>query len=257
MHRVTILGCGTSAGVPRIGGSDGRGDWGACDPANPRNRRRRCSILVENGPTRILVDTSPDCREQLLDAGVGHLDAVIWTHEHADQVHGVDDVRPLALRQGPIDGWADARTWKVLRHRFGYCFSSEEAGWYNPIYRPRLIDGPFRIGAVDVLPFQLDHGTIPTLGLRFGPIAYVNDVVRLEEAAFAALDGVDTMIVDAMRYTPHPTHAHVELALKWVARVSPRRAVLTNLHVDLDYARLAAELPAGVEPAYDGMVIEA
>ena len=255
--RVTILGCGTSGGVPRIGGRDGAGDWGACDPANPKNRRRRCSILVQEGPTTVLVDTSPDCREQLIDARVTKLDAVIWTHEHADQLHGVDDPRALALRHGPIEGWADERTWLILRHRFGYCFSSEEAGWYNPIYRPKTISGPFRIGKIDVTPFDQDHGTIPTLGLRFGSIAYVNDVVRLEEAAFEALAGVDTMIVDAMRYTPHPTHAHVELALSWIARVKPRRAILTNLHVDLDYDRLAAELPPGTEPAYDGMVIDA
>jgi phosphoribosyl 1,2-cyclic phosphate phosphodiesterase len=255
--QVVILGCGTSGGVPRIGGRDGRGDWGACDPANPKNRRTRCSILVRQGSSTVLIDTSPDCREQLIGARVNRLDGVIWTHEHADQLHGVDDPRALALRQGPIEGWADERTWAILRHRFGYCFSSEEAGWYNPIYRPKTISGPSRIGEVEVTPFKQDHGTIPTLGLRFGPIAYVNDVVRLEEEAFAALAGVDTMIVDAMRYTPHPTHAHVELALSWIARVKPRRAVLTNLHVDLDYARLAAELPAGVEPAYDGMVIDA
>jgi phosphoribosyl 1,2-cyclic phosphate phosphodiesterase len=232
--QVVILGCGTSGGVPRIGGRDGRGDWGACDPANPKNRRTRCSILVRQGSSTVLIDTSPDCREQLIGARVNRLDGVIWTHEHADQLHGVDDPRALALRQGPIEGWADERTWAILRHRFGYCFSSEEAGWYNPIYRPKTISGPFRIGEVEVTPFKQDHGTIPTLGLRF-----------------------DTMIVDAMRYTPHPTHAHVELALSWIARVKPRRAVLTNLHVDLDYARLAAELPAGVEPAYDGMVIDA
>lgn len=255
--RVTILGCGTSGGVPRIGGRDGAGDWGACDPTNPKNRRRRCSILVQDELTTVLVDTSPDCREQLIDARVKKLDAVIWTHEHADQLHGVDDPRALSLRHGPIEGWADERTWQILRHRFGYCFSSEEAGWYNPIYRPRTISGTFSIGKIGVTPFLQDHGTIPTLGLRFGPIAYVNDVVRLEEAAFDALAGVDTMIVDAMRYTPHPTHAHVELALSWIARVKPRRAVLTNLHVDLDYGRLASELPKGTEPAYDGMVIDA
>lgn len=255
--RVTILGCGTSGGVPRIGGRDGAGDWGACDPSNPKNRRRRCSILVQDEATTVLVDTSPDCREQLIDARVKKLDAVIWTHEHADQLHGVDDPRALSLRHGPIEGWADERTWQILRHRFGYCFSSEEAGWYNPIYRPRTISGPFSIGKIYVTPFLQDHGTIPTLGLRFGPIAYVNDVVRLEEAAFDALAGVDTMIVDAMRYTPHPTHAHVELALSWIARIKPRRAVLTNLHVDLDYGRLASELPKGTEPAYDGMVIDA
>lgn len=254
--RITILGCGTSGGVPRVGGQDGRGAWGDCDPDEPRNRRRRCSILVQQGATTVLVDTSPDCREQLIDAGVAHLDAVIWTHEHADQCHGIDDIRPLALRDGPLDGWADARTMGILKQRFGYCFSSEASGLYNPIYQPRLIDGPFSVRSIPVTPFQQDHGTIPSLGLRFGPIGYANDVVRLDEAALAALEGVDVLVVDAMRYRPHPTHAHVDRALEWIARIRPRHAILTNLHVDLDYATLRRELPQGVEPAYDGMVVE-
>jgi phosphoribosyl 1,2-cyclic phosphate phosphodiesterase len=255
--KLTILGCGTSGGVPRIGGFEGKGAWGDCDPNEPRNRRRRCSVLVQQDETTVLVDTSPDCREQLIDARVTRLDAVIWTHEHADQVHGIDDVRPLALHQGAIDGWADERTMEVLLRRFGYCFSTEAAGLYNPIYKPRLIDGPFRIGPVQVRPFYQDHGTIPSLGFRFGPIAYANDVVRLDDAALAAMAGAEIMVVDAMRYRAHPTHANVEQALAWIERVGPKRAVLTNLHVDLDYRRLRQELPAHVEPAYDGMVLEA
>lgn len=254
--RVTILGSGTSGGVPRVGGRDGRGEWGACDPAEPKNRRRRCSILVEEQGTLVLVDTSPDCREQLIDAGVRRLDGVLWTHDHADQLHGIDDVRALALMQGPIDAWADARTMEALRKRFGYCFSTEEAGFYNPIYKPHLIDGPFRVGAIDVVPFTQDHGTLPSLGFRFGRLAYANDVVRLDDRAFEVMAGVEVLIVDAMRYKPHPTHAHVELALSWIARLRPARAILTNLHVDLDYNRLRRELPAGVEPAYDGMIVE-
>jgi phosphoribosyl 1,2-cyclic phosphate phosphodiesterase len=254
--KLTILGCGTSGGVPRIGGFEGKGAWGDCDPNEPRNRRRRCSVLVQQDDTSVLVDTSPDCREQLIDAGIGRLDAVIWTHEHADQCHGIDEPRPLALHQGAIDGWADERTMSVLLRRFGYCFSSEAAGLYNPIYKPRLIEGPFQVGPIPVTPFTQDHGTIPSLGLRFGPIVYANDVVRLDEAALAVMAGAEVVVVDAMRYRAHPTHANVAQALAWIERIGPRRAVLTNLHVDLDYRSLCRELPPGVEPAYDGLVIE-
>ncbi len=255
--RLTILGCGTSGGVPRIGGVDGKGAWGDCDPKEPRNRRLRCSVLVQQDATTVLVDTSPDCREQLIASGVSRLDAVIWTHEHADQCHGIDDIRPLALHQGAIDGWADERTMTVLLKRFGYCFSSEAAGLYNPIYKPRTIESAFKIGSIAITPFQQDHGTIPSVGLRFGPIAYANDVVRLDEAALAAMAGAEILVVDAMRYRSHPTHANVEQALAWIKKIGPKRAVLTNLHVDLDYRTLRQELPEGVEPAYDGMVLEA
>jgi phosphoribosyl 1,2-cyclic phosphate phosphodiesterase len=255
--KLTILGCGTSGGVPRIGGFEGKGAWGDCDPNEPRNRRRRCSVLVQQDRTNVLVDTSPDCREQLIAAQISRLDAVIWTHEHADQCHGIDEPRPLALHQGAIDAWADQRTMSVLLKRFGYCFSSEAAGLYNPIYKPRLIEGPFEIGPISITPFYQDHGTIPSLGFRFGPIAYANDVVRLDEMALQAMAGVEILVLDAMRYKPHPTHANVEQALAWIGRLKPRRAVLTNLHVDLDYQTLRRELPAGVEPAYDGLVLEA
>ncbi len=166
--RVTILGCGTSGGVPRVGGQDGKGDWGAANPADPRNRRRRCSILVEEQATTLLVDTSPDVRAQLLDAEVGRVDAVIWTHEHADQVHGIDDLRPYALRQGAIESWADSRTYEILLRRFGYCFEAEDHGFYNPIYRHHPIAGPFKAAGLLVTPFAQDHGTTSSLGLRFG-----------------------------------------------------------------------------------------
>jgi phosphoribosyl 1,2-cyclic phosphate phosphodiesterase len=251
--RVIILGCGTSGGVPRIGN-----DWGHCDPNEPKNRRRRCSILVEQGPNRILVDTSPDMRAQLLDAGVDAIDAVIWTHEHADQTHGIDEIRVLAIRQRRrIDAFAAPRTLESLKGRFRYCFEGVPGNPYPPIVKAHEIAGAFRVGDIPVLPIEQDHGDVPSLGLRFGAIAYSNDVVRLSEEAMAQLAGLDIWIVDAMRRTPHPTHAHLDLTLSWIERLKPKRAVLTNMHVDLDYATLCRELPAGVEPAYDGMVLQA
>lgn len=252
--RAVILGCGTSGGVPRIGG-----DWGACDPTEPRNRRRRCSILVQDGDSTLLVDTSPDLRMQLLDARVDRIDGVIWTHEHADQAHGIDDLRPLALRRrAALDGWLDRRTFDILGTRFDYIFKAPPGSFYPAIVRPHLYDfgTPFHVGGIEVMPFRQDHGGGPSAGLRFGPIGYSNDVVALDDAAFAALEGVEIWIVDAMRYRPHPTHAHLDLTLEWIRRLRPRRAILTNMHVDLDYRTLCKDLPEGVEPAHDGMVLE-
>jgi len=250
--RVTILGCGSSGGVPRIGG-----DWGACDPGNSRNRRRRCSILVENDDTTVLVDTSPDMREQLLDAGVTDLDGVVWTHDHADQTHGLDDLRAIAIRhRRRVEVWGDAETLRRLKSKFGYCFPEGTTGAYPAILNDHLIDGPFSIGSLSLTPFEQDHGTMPSLGFRIGGLSYANDVVDLNDAAFEVMAGSRVMIVDALRYTPHPTHAHLERALEWIERVAPASAILTNMHVDLDYETLKAELPTGVEPAYDGMVIE-
>jgi phosphoribosyl 1,2-cyclic phosphate phosphodiesterase len=254
--RVTILGCGTSAGVPRPGGKGGLGEWGAADPRDARNRRRRCSILVQDRDKTVLVDTSPDVRSQLLDAEVERVDSVLWTHHHADQVHGIDDLRPYALRQGPIEAWADRSTYSVLQRRFGYCFEAEGDGFYNPIYRHNTIEGPFHTAGLGVLPFGQDHGTTSSLGFRFGPIAYANDVVALSEAAFEAMSGVAVLIVDAMRYRPHPTHAHLDRALQWIERISPQRAYLTNLHVDMDYAELDRLTPSHIQPCHDGLVIE-
>jgi len=254
--RVTILGCGTSGGVPRVGGNGGLGDWGAADPQDPRNRRTRCSILVQDQGKTLLVDTSPDLRTQLLAAKVEHIDAVIWTHDHADQCHGIDDLRPYVFRQGVIEAWADKRTLGILRRRFGYCFDAEEGGFYNPLYRANEIQGTFKAGGLAVTPIPLDHGTIPSLGFRFGRIAYVNDVVALPEAAFEAMRGIEVMIVDAMRYRPHPTHAHLDLALEWIDQMRPERAFLTNLHIDMDYAELDRRTPAHVSPCYDGLTID-
>lgn len=253
--KVTILGCGTSGGVPRPGGKDGKGEWGAANPADPRNRRRRCSILVQDMGKTVLVDTSPDLRNQLLDAGVERVDSVIWSHEHADQVHGIDDLRAYALRQGPIEAWMDGRTWAILQRRFGYCFESEPDGFYNPIYRINTIDGPFTAGGLPVRPFVQSHGLAPSLGFRFGKVGYANDVVALPPEAFETLAGVEVLIVDAMRYRPHPTHAHLDLALEWIERIAPKQAYLTNMHVDMDYAEVDRRTPAHVRPCHDGLAI--
>lgn len=261
--KVTILGCGSSGGVPRIGGQDGRGDWGACDPGEPRNRRRRCSILVERGATQVLVDTTPDMREQLIDARVIRLDAVLISHEHADQCNGIDDLRMIAQNMmRRVDVWGSPETLRVLTDRFSYCFKG--AGAYPAVLEAHTITRPFREfaingagGPIPVCAFDQDHGGLISQGFRFGSIAYSPDVFALDEAAFAALEGVECWIVDALRHRPHPTHAHVEKTLGWIERLKPKRAILTNMHIDLDYQTLKRTLPAGVEPAYDGLVIEA
>jgi phosphoribosyl 1,2-cyclic phosphate phosphodiesterase len=264
----TILGCGSSSGVPRLGGPDGAGDWGACDPSNPKNRRQRCSLLVRRkstaGETSVLVDTSPDLHDQLLAARAAKLDAVFITHDHADQLHGIDDLRPIAyLMRKRVDLYTDAGTLDVIRTRFGYCFETPPDSGYPPILTAHTLPEPFRPmdvegagGAMPVEIFEQTHGRIRSLGFRFGPIAYSSDVNHLSDEALSLLEGVDIWIVDALRYTPHPTHANVETALAWIARVKPRRAILTNLHIDLDYETLKRELPEGVEPAYDGLTVQ-
>jgi phosphoribosyl 1,2-cyclic phosphate phosphodiesterase len=257
--RFTILGCGSSGGVPRLGG-----DWGDCDPANPKNRRRRCSLLVErvgpNGTTRVLIDTSPDMRDQLLDAGVGVLDGVVYTHSHADHVHGIDDLRQIVFnlrRRLPV--WADSATQNALLSRFSYAFVQPDPSPYPPILDLHTIDGPVTVdgagGAVTLQPFTADHGSMEALGFRIGPLAYLPDAVEIPPESWPLLEGLEVWIVDALRRKPHPTHAHLALALDWIARAKPARAVLTNMHNDLDHAVLCAELPAHIRPAHDGMVI--
>ncbi len=258
-----ILGCGSSAGVPRLGGTDGRGEWGACDPQNPKNRRRRCSLLLRRGQTAVLVDTSPDLREQLLDTACSRLDAVLMTHPHADQTNGIDDLRPLTFGHGkkiPMHG--DRATMDQLKRQFAYCF--EPMNGYSAILTAHEIPEPFASfgidgagGEIPVCAFRQRHGPIDSLGFRFGGLAYSADVNELDDTAFQALQGIDTWIVDALRYHQHPTHAIVETALRWIDRVKPRHAVLTNFNIEIDYAKLAAELPPGVEPAYDGMMVTA
>ncbi|QUS34935.1 MBL fold metallo-hydrolase [Falsirhodobacter algicola] len=260
MMRLTILGCGSSGGVPRLGGH-----WGDCDPANPKNRRRRCSLLVERegpgGTTRVLIDTSPDMRDQLLDAGVGTLDAVVYTHPHADHVHGLDDLRQIVFNTDTrLPVWADQATQDALLTRFAYAFVQPPGSHYPPILDLHRIDGPFEIagdgGPIPFRPFTARHGGIDALGFRIGRAAYLPDAVELPEAAWEELRDLDLFIVDALRRKPHPTHAHLALALDWIARAAPRRAVLTNMHLDMDYDTLRGELPEGILPAYDGMRLE-
>ncbi|MEO8300222.1 MAG: MBL fold metallo-hydrolase [Rhizomicrobium sp.] len=262
---VRILGCGSSGGVPRLG--EGAPNWGVCDPNNPRNRRLRCSILVtrrgSEGETRVLVDTSPDLREQLLAANIGKLDGVLITHDHADQLHGLDDLRVVTMNmKRRLDLWSDHYGMAGVRRKFGYCFESPPGSDYPPILNAHEIREPFSDfdidgagGAVQVAAFGQQHGRIRSLGFRFGAIAYSPDADGLDEDAFSALAGVECWIVDALRHTPHPSHAHLARTLDWIARVKPKRAILTNMHIDMDYAALKRELPPGVEPAYDGMIV--
>jgi phosphoribosyl 1,2-cyclic phosphate phosphodiesterase len=258
---VTILGCGSSGGVPRIGSG-----WGACDPTEPRNRRRRCSIHVtltsEDGETSVLVDTSPDLREQLIDAGIKHLDAVLFTHDHADHTHGIDDLRPLVIHmRRRIPAYLDPPTSSIMRTRFGYCFETPPGSGYPPILdehailddRDVVVDGAG--GPLRATPFRMAHGDGEALGFRFGSLAYAPDVSIMPPGSEAKLHGLEVLIIDALRFTPHPTHFSVSDALALIERVKPRRAVLTNLHTDIDYARLSSQLPPNVEPAFDGMRI--
>ncbi|GJE72639.1 MBL fold metallo-hydrolase [Methylorubrum podarium] len=263
-----ILGCGSSGGVPRVGYG-----WGACDPADPRNRRRRCSLLVERrqgnregeddgrgGATTVLIDTSPDLREQLIDAGVIRLDALLYTHAHADHTHGIDDVRPLVIhmhRRIPVH--ADPLTRAMLIQRFGYAFETPPGSLYPPILDLHemqagavlTIDGAG--GPIAAEAFRMEHGNEIAHGFRFGPAAYAPDVSVMPEAAKARLHGLDLLIIDALRETPHPSHYSVSDALALIEEVAPKRAILTNLHTDLDYATLARKLPPNVVPAYDGL----
>ncbi|MBI3700450.1 MAG: MBL fold metallo-hydrolase [Afipia sp.] len=256
---LTILGSGSSAGVPRpaLG-------WGACDPSNPKNRRRRCSLLIEKsaevGATRVLIDTSPDLREQLLDSRVDHLDAVFLTHEHADQTHGIDDLRSVVLHQRKrIPVYLNQSTAKDIATRFSYCFEQAPGSDYPAILSRQSIEasGTQTIegkgGSVTLTAFQLQHGNIPALGYRIGDAAYTPDLNDIPKESYGALENLDLWIIDALRYAPHPSHFSVDDALDWIDRFKPRRAVLTNLHSDLDYEALRAKLPDGILPAYDNM----
>ncbi len=257
--RFTILGCGSSGGVPRLGGH-----WGDCDPTNPKNTRRRCSLLIERetkaGTTRVLIDTSPDLRAQLLGAGVGALDAVVYTHGHADHVHGIDDLRMIVFNmKRRLHVWADGATQDRLYGSFGYAFTQPEGSPYPPILDMHTIHGDVTItgagGDVTLTPFKVGHGSIDALGFRIGDLAYLPDVAEMYDAAWQAVSGLDCWILDALRRTPHPTHTHLNRSLDWIARAAPKRAVLTNMHIDLDYETVKAETPDHITPAFDGMVL--
>lgn len=260
----TILGCGSSMGVPRVALG-----WGECDSNNPKNRRRRCSLLVtrtgaQGGRTRALVDCTPDLRAQLLDAEVDWVDAALITHEHADHTHGIDDLRPLFVRNRQrVPVYMDEPTAEAMRIRFAYCFASPPGSDYPPILAERplvpgqsvTIDG--KGGPIEALPVLQEHGDIASLGFRFGNVAYSADIKGLPAQSIAAMNGLDVWIVDALRRTPHPSHMNLDEALGWIDRIKPKRAILTNLHADLDYETLRRELPPHIEPAFDGMTFEA
>jgi phosphoribosyl 1,2-cyclic phosphate phosphodiesterase len=259
---LTILGCGSSGGVPRVAQG-----WGACDPNNPRNARRRCSVLVERegpqGKTVVLVDVSPDLRLQLIDAGVTRLDATLITHPHADHTHGIDDLRPLSIQhRRRQDVYMDAPTSAEVRAKFGYCFATPSGSSYPPILheirleagKPCVIAGDG--GEIEAVPFDLQHGDITALGLRFGGLAYSPDVNAIPDAALKYLENLDVWIIDALRHHPHPSHFSLDESLAWIERMKPKRAILTNLHTDLDYASLVERLPEHITPAYDGMRVE-
>ena len=251
--KLRILGCGTSSGVPRIGN-----DWGDCDPSEPKNRRRRVSVLVEHQGSRVLVDTGPDLREQLLDAAVTDLDAVIWTHDHADHCHGIDDLRQVYhFRRAPVAGYARPATLESLRARFGYIF--EGKGGYPCVADGHLLPDRLEIGSLSIRIVDQPHGDITSAGLRFdagtASIAYSTDVNGLTDDMVSLFRGVDVWVVDALRQRPHPSHASLSEALAWIAVVQPKRAILTHMDQSMDYQKLKADLPYGVEPGFDGQEV--
>lgn len=263
-RRFTILGCGSSPGVPRIDG-----DWGACNPDNPKNRRTRAAFLVEQiaengGRTTVVIDTGADFRQQMIAAGVADLDAVIYTHPHADHIHGIDDVRIFALkRRGQIPIFADPETMARIREGFGYCIESPPGSQYPPIVRPELISEDTDIvvdgagGPIRFTPLRQIHGTIHSLGFRIGDIAYCCDISDFPDGTLPRLKDIDTLIIDALQYRTHPSHMSLGEALEWVERLRPRQTYLTHMHVPLDYDAVAAETPANVAPAYDMLRFEA
>ncbi|MEO1018902.1 MAG: MBL fold metallo-hydrolase [Pseudomonadota bacterium] len=252
--RITVLGSGTSAGVPLVGCH-----CAVCCSADPRNKRRRASIYVEWNGVRILVDAGPDLRMQCIDAKIGAIDGLVFTHAHADHIHGIDDLRAINnVIDAPIDTYADVKVLARIRSRFEYAFlgGSRGHGYYRPELRPHEIDGPFSIGGQEIVPFEQAHGGAVTWGFRFGKFAYSTDADDLDQKAFDTLEGVEVWLVDALRDKPHPTHAHLERTLEWIGRLQPQRAFLTHMAHDVDYHDWARRLPDHIRPAYDGLVIE-
>ncbi len=260
--RFTILGCGSSPGTPRIGD-----DWGKCNPDNPKNRRRRSSILVqrisETGITTVVVDTGPDFREQMLDAGVDFAEGVLYSHGHADHIHGIDDLRGFAInRRQRVDIYADELTSRRLHEGFRYCFERPEGSYYPPILKEhRLVSGREAVidgegGPISVMPFEQTHGDINSLGFRFGNVAYSSDISGLPVQSVKLLAGLDIWIVDALQYREHPSHFSLDQALQWIDMLAPRRAILTHMHTPLDYDVVQKETPRHVEPGYDGLQFE-
>lgn len=259
---VTILGCGSSPGVPRIGD-----DWGACDPTNPRNRRRRASALVQrigpDGTTTVIIDTGPDFRAQMLDAGVGSADAVLYTHGHADHIHGIDDLRSFVINtRERVPIWADEATSARLHGGFDYCFTTPPGSGYPPILdEHRIVAGRrFEIdgdgGSLAFMPFEQPHGRGISLGFRIADFAYCSDVSALDDRALPHLQNLDVWVIDALQYREHPSHLSLEQTLGWIDKLKPRRAILTHMHTPLDYDTVMRETPAHVEPAYDGLQLE-
>lgn len=253
--KITIIGSGTSSGVPRIGN-----DWGECDPTEPRNRRTRASALVEHDGTRILIDTSPDMREQLLAADIDRVDAVIWTHDHADHCHGIDDVRQLFHATGtPVRGYARPFTLAALDARFTYAFHGRPG--YPPTIAGEILPDRLTIGGIDICVTDQPHGSIHAAGLRFEAdgvsIGYATDFNVMTDDMASLYQNLDIWVVDALRRRPHPTHMELPAVLNWVERLTPKRTALIHMDNTMDYATLRHELPAGVEPGYDGLVLTA
>ena len=261
-RRFTILGCGSSPGVPRIGG-----DWGKCDPANPKNRRRRASLLIQQfsdeGVTTVVVDTGTDFRDQMLSVGVGEADAVLYTHGHADHIHGIDDLRSFVInRRERVNIWCDEATSLRLHEGFGYCFKTPDGSSYPPILQENRITAgqEFSIdgagGSISFLPFEQPHGGIISLGFRIGDLAYCSDVSGLDERALPHLEGLDVWIVDALQYREHPSHLSLDQSLGWIEKLKPKRAILTHMHTPLDYETVRVNTPDHVDPAYDGLMLD-
>lgn len=260
--KLHILGCGSSPGVPRIGN-----DWGKCDPSNPKNRRMRCSALIEkwdgNQVSRMLIDTGPDFRQQMLMLDVDWVDGVLYTHPHADHLHGIDDLRAFVFnRRERAKIYANRLTLDRIEQAFGYCLETPEGSSYPPILDAQLIDHGHAVtvdgpaGSITAMPYNQIHGDILSLGFRIGDLAYSSDVSALDPETVEMLRGLDVWIVDALRYTPHPSHFCLDQVLEWVEELQPKRTILTHMHVDMDYESLRRILPETIEPAYDGMIID-